>query len=276
MVLETAFEISATSSVVEFWVSTRLPFEPRGTMRHARDELRKTLVGLNCPPDFRLVAEYTSGITDFVDVENVLLYNVGTGVFSHTSAQGLHVRRNYLTPPISPAGCQFQHYHRYSFEPEESPPSLTPACIFSIRGMTSGTKPHEVWWAMCSGTTASIPAIAGRFRLDIELPSRGGNIAGLVKPLLDGIICAMHPASAINQEAILRLAARTTWPEAIIKRHLEQPPLPVLEARKVLNVYREFVKWDPADELCDEFVVSPVPESESCRVWVRNMAPSGQ
>ena len=270
MVPETVFEIRATTSLVEFWVSTRLPFEPRGAMRHARDELRKALIGLHCAPDSRFVAEYTSAITDFVDVENVLLYNVGTGVFSHTSARGLHVRRSYLTPPISPAGCQFQHYHRYSFEPEESPPSLASVSTFSIRGMTSGTKPHEVWWAMCSGTTASIPTIVGRFRMDIELPSRGRNIAGLVKPLLDGIICGMHPALAIDEEAILRLAARTDWPDTIIKRNLEHPPLPVLEPRKVLNVYRDFIKWDPADELCDEFVILPVPESEPCRVWVRN------
>jgi hypothetical protein len=38
-----AFEIRATTSVVEFRNSTRLPLEPRGQMRSARNQLRKAI-----------------------------------------------------------------------------------------------------------------------------------------------------------------------------------------------------------------------------------------
>ncbi len=262
-------EINATTQLVEFWSSVRLPFEPRSEMRAARDELRAAIAQLVTLPNTKLSATYASVHTDFCDVENVLLYNVGAGVFSQTTSSGLQVQRLYAEPITSPSGRQFAHYQCYSFVPIDALPAIAPTLAFPLGKISTGTKPHDIWWAIAAQSPSAGAPISGRFWLDLALPVAGRNLVALVKPLLDGIICALHPATVIDELAVVRLAAKTSWPVAAVKHRLAHPSCPLLAPRKVLTSYREFVKWDPADELCDGFTITPIPVDELCKVWIR-------
>ena len=81
-----------------------------------------------------------------------------------------------------------------------------------------------------------------------------GNLASVVKPLLDGII------------------SQTGWKESQIELQLRNPAADILEPRVVVRAYRQFVKWDPADEHCTEFEVIPDSGGKQCRVWIRPAA----
>ncbi len=263
------YEISATTQLVEFWSSVRLPFEPRGEMRSARAALRAAIMQLVTPPNASLSATYVSAHTGFCDVENVLLYNVGTGLFAHMASRGLQVQRVHADPIAIPSGRQYTHYQRYTFAPVSALPVATPTLAFPLNKISTGTKPHEIWWAVSAEKASTSVPISGRFRLDIALPVQGRNLAALAKPLLDGIICALHPATVIDELAVARLAAKSGWLVAAVKQRLLDPPCPLLAPRKVLTSYREFVKWDPTDELCDEFTITSMPGDELCKVWIR-------
>ena len=89
------FEISATEFGVDLWLQNRMPFEPTGQLLTARDSLRDVLKKMRLPEGSRLACEYCSEATEFCDVENVLLYNVGPSVFGHIGGAGIRAARTY-------------------------------------------------------------------------------------------------------------------------------------------------------------------------------------
>jgi hypothetical protein len=58
-------------------------------MRGFRDHLRAALTQLPAVPGRGPAARHASPDDDFADVENVALYNVGAGAYSHLVADGL-------------------------------------------------------------------------------------------------------------------------------------------------------------------------------------------
>ena len=71
------FHLQCDPESVQLWSAFRLPFDPKGQMRQARDDLRQALRQLVARGDQIIDATYTSLDSGFCDVENVLLYNVG-------------------------------------------------------------------------------------------------------------------------------------------------------------------------------------------------------
>jgi hypothetical protein len=70
-----------------------LPFEPQGWLRVFRNELQAALRSMVPGPEHALLASYWAPDDGLVDLENVLLYNVGQGCFSHLLDGGLYCRR---------------------------------------------------------------------------------------------------------------------------------------------------------------------------------------
>jgi hypothetical protein len=267
---EPQYEFAVARDSVEFWSDVRLPFEPRGNMKPARDALRRAIRSLVAADDRWLGAEYVSAQLDFVDVENVLFYNVGTSAFSALVTQGLTARRVYREPGLSPTRCQYPHYQRYKIDPivplTESDALLT----FKCPPLTGATKPHDVWWAASRGSVTMTDEVSGRYWLDVELPgSFSVALAASMKPLLDGIIAALHQVHELDHAAIARLSSVMHWAEAEIVERLRKPAAPILGPRSVVRSYRKFVKWDPADDMCDGFTLRGTGNGDLCRVWLR-------
>jgi hypothetical protein len=254
-------EIEIDSTSVAIWLNTRLPFEPKGEMREARDRLREALSALeSASSETILTAVYTSLDEGFCDVENVLLYNVGSTAFAKSSQGGIRFERRIATPPQSPSGASFEHQNRYSLAKicAESPNTSVYTREFDLVSLSSSTKPHEVWWAFHEGEGGdSESQIQGAFALEIRLvtPKQLGNLASVIKPLLDGIISAMHSESNLDPVAAQRLAEKLGRPIESVVSRLQLPSAPILGPQDLLQVTSAGVKWNPADHLCQQCTV---------------------
>lgn len=266
-------EIATSADSVDLWLHRRFPFEPKGDLVNFRTQVREAIRSLRRPPGSVLCATYSSVDESVCDVENVLIYNIGPSVFADSSRRGLRLVRSWTAPNASPLGHSFGHHHRYCFTDPPRQPTAPGATEFSftLTSLSGSTKPHEIWWRATAASRAAATPITGRFTLHIEIGAsdRLHNVANVIKPLLDGIVCAMHSERHFDVEAVERLARATTWDTAEIRKRLSAPPNPTLGSRRLLNVYRDFVKWDPADDRCDDCTVLLTEASElMCRVVV--------
>jgi len=269
-VREPQYELAVSRDSVELWSDVRLPFEPKGTMKQARDALRKAVRSLVVDDGHWLAADYVSAQLAFVDLENVLFYNVGTSVFSALVAPGLTARRIYHEPRLSPTRCEYPHYQRYKMDPVVPLAESDALLTFGCPPLTSATKPHHVWWAASRGSVAGTAEVPGRYWLDVLLPGSASlNLAASMKPLLDGIISALHQVHELDHVAIERLSRVARWSESEVIERLRRPAAPILGSRSVVRSYREFIKWDPADDMCDGFTLRSSGNDDLCRVWVR-------
>jgi hypothetical protein len=72
---------------------------------------------------------------------------------------------------------------------------------------------------------------------------------GLVKILVDGVICALHTHDGTQLELVAeRLGTRLSVPAADLAGLLSGNPSGVLGARRLLWPFRDFVQWNPADD----------------------------
>jgi len=266
-------EIAISDGAVDLWLDRRFPFEPKGDLLTFRTQVREAIRSLRCSPGSVLCATYSSVDESVCDVENVLIYNIGPSVFADSSRRGLRLVRSWTAPSASPLGRRYRHHHRYCFTDPPRRPTAPGATEFSfaLTSLSTSTKLHEVWWRATAASRSAVIPITGRFSLHVELGAsdRVHNVANIVKPLLDGIVCAMHAERQIDVEAVERLARATAWDTVEIRKRLSAPPNPILGSRRLLNVYRDFVKWDPADDRCDDCTVLLTEASKlTCRVVV--------
>jgi hypothetical protein len=265
--------ISTTESRIQLWLPRRLPLQPTGTQLEARKKLSDAIKDLRALNNFILSACYSSLDSSICDVENVLLYNVGTGAFSRATPFGIKIRRSRFVPAECPNGETFPHYHEYTFiqAPQRPQDTNSSTFQFSTASFSSSTKPHDVWWWATAAESTPHQPILGRFSLHVELgistPIK--NVAAVLKPILDGIVAAMHKDSNPHATAVERLAKRTGWQVEEIFSRLQTPPNPFLGRRTVLRPYQDFVKWDPADHLCEDCTVLVTKaDSSTCSVTV--------
>lgn len=264
------YHLQIATDSVDLWLTKRMPLEPTGSLHKARVELRSALRDMRCPTGAILSAEYSSEDQSFFDVENVLIYNVGTGTFRHLSENGLSFRRHRQVPVPTPLGGMFPHHHRYQFVPTPLMPS-GPTFQFHVPHLSSTLKPHHVWWYAADALSQAERALDGTFSLHVAVTTikRVTNVAAALKPLLDGVVCAMHSDSMPNEEAVRRLSEKTGWDSALVAKKLSASSSPLLGDRRLLNPYREYVKWDPADHLCELCTLTVSRgTSESCLVTV--------
>ena len=253
------FEILRTANSVDFWIDRRLPFEPRGDLLGARNELRASVRVLECGADDVLIATYTSLDTSSCDAENVLLYNVGMSCFVNAMRRGVQFERRYALPPTTPTGQPYRHHHSYRFIKASDLAVAEQRYIFEfpLNRISSSINPHHIWWAASAVKPALAEPISGPFELDIQIPATvvRTNLSAVVKCIIDGIICALHNDPEFSNDAVLRLAAATGWDAMEIANRLCTEGRSILSERTVLRVYRNFVKWNPADDLCNRCTI---------------------
>ncbi len=253
---------------VELWSTERLPFEPKGWKRDMRDQLRDA-IRRSTPMDPCLILEavYTSQDHGFCDVENVLVYNPGPSTFHHLCRTGLRLERRFEDPPPAPRPLSTPpfHHHLYTSTHDEMSSywvedSLLAEWSFSTEPLVGEIKPDSIWMAAARGqvtrtaemgTARTRPAQFG-LRLMIERPS-GASIllANVLKPLLDGLLCALHTHDGSNLDEISRrLSTRLDEDQDTIRRTLLSTDRDVLGERQLVRPYRQGVQWNPADDLC--------------------------
>jgi len=223
-----------------------------------RKDIREGLAQLSARPGGILTAELRTTASGFFDAENVLLYNVGAAAYNHLSEAGLAFIRREIEPPPCPQTLRAPpaYYHQYTIAERAPGWPLSVELArwrFRIDRMSSSTHPHDVWAAMRTGTVTTLGSAAPHslyyLDVDIDLPPRR-RVGGVVKSLLDGIICGLHVDTADDADAARLLADRLGWKQALITAELLDERSAVLGPIDLLRTYRDFVKWNPADDRC--------------------------
>jgi hypothetical protein len=265
MTLESCFHLESDSASVQLWTDKRLPFEPTGQMLDARNSLRSALRRLAPGQKKILLATYSSLDQSFCDVENILLYNVGAATFESVATTGVRFDRIHIAPSASPSGRHFKHHHYYRLGDVShltaGPPDVS--LTFLLNSLTSSTKPHEIWWPASDSGIGPTRTFPGSFEMRVVLrfPSPFRNLTAVIKPLLDGVICAFHSQPNPDLIAVKRLGEQTGLSSEMILNRLQFPRTHILGPRRLLDTYRDFVKWNPADELCEACTVLYEPSS---------------
>jgi hypothetical protein len=123
-----SWDLTTDATTVSGWSQTRLPFEPRDELREYRAALRSALRGLVSQPRTGLLAAYAAPDAGVVDVENVALYNIGAGSYSHltggaSTAAGCPAPTNGTTSPTRSPPCLNGTTTTPASWPKSRPPS---------------------------------------------------------------------------------------------------------------------------------------------------------
>lgn len=261
--VDPTYAIRASADAVEAWSTVRLPFEPKGRMLELRTELRAALRSLSPAPGAQLHAVYgASDDGQFVDTENVLLYNVGTAALRHLAGSAVTFERTFAYPPppdksgLPPAHL---HYQRYAVEAPTELHHWRPAgTIASFDGVDvpSLKSPGTVWAALRTGTPPRLLAEdPARFLVRLKIrdrkPALRTNLATLIKPTLDGIISAFHSHTEPADQVAQRLAHAGVGQYDPLRTHLADPNWAALGSRTLVKPFGAHgVQWNPADDYC--------------------------
>jgi len=191
----------------------RLPYQPRGWLRDFRRELGTACRTLVAGPPQILHATYSSEDRSLVDLENALTYNLGTGAISAAVRYGLVLERRFSR--VGPATAEAHHYryrltdqtdgwmHWAAGAPLASIQLHAPASLFA-------SPDAKRWWLATrrADTTAHArtAAVPDRFvmRVVVSPPERWrGSLAGLLTPMADGLISAVHAHEGPVKDTLL-------------------------------------------------------------------------
>lgn len=253
------------NNTIEGWSIKRLPFEPQGWLKDFRNDLRTAIHSLQSHPGQILHAIYATPQSGLCDIENILFYNVGTSHFASLMTNGLRFERSYSYPdPPYPLSTPHLHYHHYTMEDAHNDFSgwQTSKLVAawenieiprSIRKITA----TNIWYRLRSHPLKIFqlpehPLAQFGLCITVTVPDTTTiTLAPLIKPIIDGVVSALHAYRGTEIEQISRhLGLELGQTPAMIANLLQQPDRAPLGERQVVRTYRNSVKWDPADELC--------------------------
>lgn len=265
---------------VRLWSSRYIPFERLTPgQRAARDALQDRIRSLTPASGEILHATYTGYKPAGMDVENVLLYNIGGSCFRPGTRHGVRFELGHGPRPEPPSGRRFGCYYQYRlidlytdlshWRPVRRLADFTGADL----GLFPSAKRLEQVWLAIHGAAARAegqPATTAPFSVFLTLgyPMKrpmGAN-PELVKALIDGTVAAFQAHG--NRLSAVELAARVS---AITNQHVDLIVQTLLDDRRaVLGVADDLlylrgtgVQWNPSDQLCmaGQILVQPTPST---------------
>jgi len=189
-------------------------------------------------------------------VENVLLYNVGSGLFGPLVTGGVTCRRQR-----SRDGWHHVRYVVIESAPDPGGGAVSARADVEVGGRLPRTA-GGFWEALRPGlyrVGARLPADAS-FTVDLTVTGQAAaaRLAATIKPLLDGWVSATHCHDGTGRDILMpRLGnadqAAAQWAQ------LCDPAAAVLDTRPLLRPFRDGIAWNPADERCEAFRIVPRP-----------------
>jgi len=259
-----AYSVVGSLQRVDARSAIRLPFEPKGWLLDFRKELRTSLRAMRTADASVLLAEYATPDEDFADLENVLLYNVGSGSYSHLTRRGMICRR------VQSA----DEFHRVSYTvtdrtewPEFAGRLLATA---SLDEPARGHTPLPWWSALRQRFRVQSDLLHQRqFAITVELGVgwHRGQLSSMLKPILDGLVSALHVHDGSSRERITT-ALGETGDGGRLWSLLNDPTIAILGQRRLVRPHGSGIAWNPADELCGSFRVIRSLREEAVAVAV--------
>lgn len=247
------FGVRTTASVVEAWNRVRLSYEPKAAQQVYRTHLRDALLQLRPLADALLDAEYATPDSDFADLENVLLYNVGARFYMPLASNGIVCRRVPSPDELHRVRYSLSDSHRseaFDGEAIARTSVLDPVREHGPAGWWAGFRPRlEV-------SERRDPS--GEFTVSVEVGTRWQVRSAMasLKPMLDGLISALHVHNGSNRDHIVR-ALSHVGPPSKNWALLTDPRDAVLGERRLIRPHGAGIAWNPADERCSAFRVLP-------------------
>ncbi len=250
-------------------------------MRQFRTELAAAVGHLAADPDQALHAIYTSPMDGRFDVENVLLYNVGTAAFGRSAGSELVVEQRMWPIPAPPRPLEgAAHHYAYAIAQRAAAwrawsvvRQLVSSDSDEIGSMAEAARPASVWFAVRRGHTSIFSGTGDSSRIGLELtvelpPNAHPNLARLTKPLIDGTLTALHAHDdpAAVDLVSRRISARIGVPASDVRSLLSSNEAAILGSRRLVWPWRESVQWNPADDRCVAFRIQRVDREETDRI----------
>lgn len=265
------FHVIQSNMIVKACSSVRLPFEPKGWMIDFRSNLRSAVSKLSLEGG-ALHAKYGSvNGTDFADTENVLFYNVGASAFSNIASNEILFER--LSPEITKSHISSLPYgdHNYAFFYSYEVVSAGQHHLqyqddliaewkdVKISKPSSVHKPLHYWRTLHNNPAAvsiyAQSAVYQPFGLDISFTapkSEETNLTAIMKPMLDGVICAFHSYKEPLDSSFDVIKAYLNCP----RENLINLEFGILGKEKYVYEYRNGIKWNPDDDRCNKVRLS--------------------
>lgn len=257
-----------------------------------RDDLRGALAALGGD---QVSALYASPVTDACDAENLLFYNVGATAFRQLSSRRLRFERAYEVPaPPLALTSLAAHYHRYRsgtpgdrFEQWDMRAILASFADVALPQLTETTKPAYIWWALCNADLdlRRDSGFVDCFGMSITVrTSTAVTAAQVVKPLLDGVVSALHAHDGTRLEVVAdRIAKQLGTRAATVAASLVDDDRAVLGRRALVVPRAASVQWLPGDDRCvacdltierDPTLLRPTIDGTVLSVTLRRSQPS--
>jgi hypothetical protein len=258
------YYIETAISSVTAWSTARIPFEPKGWLLEFRNQLRSAIAGLPSVDGRTLYAAYRSPIVGYVDVENLLIYNVGPAYLASATKNGLGFKRSYRASRVCPVELTSPALHQYeyvladdrslSIEGQES--RLLASLSFELTASALHSC-ADVWYAAKMGSTTLTQRghMAKQWGIFVTIngpfPSTIA-CSRIVKPLIDGITSALHCHDGSNIDYLSRQLGKNLGlsDDALIGTLLEDSSHALFGRTNLLYPYRNNVKWKPQDDYC--------------------------
>lgn len=264
------FDIERGDRHAHVWATRMLPFEPMGWQVSLRIAMAAELDRLA-----RQIGPLTVDVWDrdrrVHDLENAVMYNVGPSRFDQFIASGIHLRRlaspmfRTAPPLVEPAAAQY----RFAVGAGTSFPSDVPSqesftFTFALPRLESVLAVWRLVRPAVERIESPVQLAGARLGLAATIPAWVR--ASHLKPLLDGVVAALH---SCEDEAAL--GCMRAWNVSDDELHqLRVWPGP-LGPRPVVRPTRHGAAWNPADDQLDEIVVRRATEADEMTVlvWAR-------
>lgn len=264
---------SSGRSVVEAWADDYIRFDrlPEWQVR-VRNEIRSRCNRLTPSGDQVLEASFFGPKLPNADVENIVLYNIGS--FRTAGRNGIRFEHGSAVPP-APDGADYPFCYRYSLASRSSSfahwqRGRTLASFdWADLGAFSGEKKlAQVWLALSRAeaevaTVPRLPDTTFAVRVQVRPPQGTRPVwGGLVKGIFDGVITAFQSHSDTTGLADVAKRISTIIPvdtTAIEQYLLDQRRGVLGNVPRLASAYRDGVKWDPSDHFCvaGELIAAP-------------------
>jgi uncharacterized protein YggE len=272
------------NSVVEAWADDYIRFENLPAWQHdLRNEIRSRCRQLEPATDQVLHASFHGAKHPKADVENVLLYYIGS--FREAGRNGIRFEHGSgaLDAPDGTKN-QYEYGYRYALAPRSETfahwrveRTLASFDWIDLGDLRSEKLLAQVWLQICRGQVEVFdrlsPDAPFAVRVEVHPPSSHQPVwGGMVKGVFDGVVSAFqaHTDSSVLSTVAARLAAVLPADSVEIEEHLLDQRRAVLGAvQRLVSPYGESVKWDPSDHLCvaGELLASDSPPLGDSGRW---------
>ncbi|MBR3837743.1 MAG: hypothetical protein IKJ74_06305 [Clostridia bacterium] len=259
IILSSDCEVMACSKI-------KIPFEPDSKQAAFRKLIQSKLKALQPFGNQILHAQYGCASSQFTDVENALFYNIGaTSFYSALSKETtVYFQRMQPNEICIFENWDFQYLYRYSLAPKGrcrywwEHERICEWNNVHLERVNSISKATDYFLAIKQSPElvkcfedGSETTLGLKIKLSIPRTANFTNVVSIMKPMIDGVICAFHTPDGIAAGEVSKLLN-------INEEIFSTTEKTCLGKRCYVSPYRKSIKWNPQDDRLDYVVIEPM------------------